>query len=141
MNLISGDCKKTGNRLRMNCLLLADAVSDLSEVLESCGAAITRMTFDDAVAADLSGFDAFIVCACGKILDARLRAALEQEVDRGKRLFTEALNSWDGIYSAEPADDTRSRLIVTPEAGTGLIPALVTGDLRDDGSNRYLRPL
>ena len=124
----------------MNCLLLADAVSDLSTVLESCGAAITRLTFDDAVKTDLSGFDAIIVCACGKVLDARLRAALEREVDRGKRLFTEALNSWDGIYSAEPADDTRSRLIVTPEAGRGMIPGLVTGDLLDDGSNRYLRP-
>ena len=123
----------------MNCLLLADSGSDFSRVLESCGAAVTRMTLKEAVGADLSPFDAFVVSACGKVLDARLRAALEAEAAKGKRLFTEALNSWDGIYSAEPADDTRRRLIVTKEAD-GLIPGLVPGDLLDDNANRYLRP-
>ena len=89
---------------------------------------------------DLSPFDAYVVSACGKVLDARLRAALEAEVSKGKRLFTEALNSWGGIYSGEPADTTRSRLIVTPDAGNGTIPGLRAGDLLDDGSNRACRP-
>ena len=124
----------------MHCLLLADAASDLSAVLESCGATITRKTTAQAVGTDLSVFDAFVLCADGRVPDARLRAALEAETAKGKRLFTEALNSWDGIYSAEPADTTRSRLIVTPAAGEGLIPGLQTGDLLDDGANGYLRP-
>ena len=124
----------------MHCLLLADAASDFSAVLESCGATITRKTTAQAVGTDLSVFDAFVLCADGRVPDARLRAALEAETAKGKRLFTEALNSWDGIYSAEPADTTRSRLIVTPAAGEGLIPGLQTGDLLDDGANGYLRP-
>ena len=124
----------------MNCLLLADALSDFSAVLESCGVAVTRKSFEEAVGADLAPFDAYVIGACGKVLDARLRAALETEVGKGKRLFTEALNSWGGIYSGEPKDTTRSRLIVTPDAGNGMIPGLQTGDLLDDGGNRAMRP-
>lgn len=123
----------------MECLLLADGGSDLSAVLESCGAKVTLMPSRDAVGADLSRFDAFVLCAGGTQPDARLRAALEAEVNRGKRLFTEALNSWAGLYSSEPADTTRSRLIVTPEAD-GLIPGLAAGDLLDDGANLAGRP-
>ena len=121
----------------MNCLLLSDICSDLGAVLETCGAQITRKPFEEAAELDLSGYDAFVVCACGRVLDARLRAALEREVGKGKRLFTEALNSWGGVYSAEPADTTRSRLIVTPAAE---IPGLTAGDLLDDACNGYLRP-
>ena len=119
--------------------MLSDAPSEFGAVLESCGAQITRKTFAEALNTDLAPFDAFAVCARGKVPDARLRAALEAEMNKGKRVFTEALNSWNGIYSAEPADTTRSRLIVTP-AAEGAIPGLHTGDLLDDGSNRNLRP-
>ena len=124
----------------MNCLLLSDTHSDFAAALESCGASVARLSLDEACGTDLSGFDAFAVLAGGRVLDPRLRAALEAETDKGKRLFTEALNSWGGIYSADPVDTTRSRLIVTPAAGNGMIPGLRTGDLLDDGSNGYLRP-
>ncbi len=119
--------------------MLSDAPSDFGGVLESCGVTVTRKTFEEAVGADLAPFGAFAVCARGRVPDARLRAALETEAGKGKRIFTEALNSFLGIYSAEPKDTTRSRLIVTP-AAEGAIPGLYTGDLLDDGSNRYLRP-
>ena len=120
--------------------MISDAASDFSAVLESCGAEVTRITFDEAPGTDLTGFDVFAVCAGGRVLDARLRAALETETAKGKRLFTEALGSWGGIYSAGPEDTTRSRLIVTPEAGNGLIRGLSTGDLLDDSGNLAFRP-
>ena len=126
-----------GKELMMDCLFISDRSSDFSDIVESCEARVTTRSFDEAVGMDLSPFDSFVVCACGKVLDARLRAALEAETGKGKRLFTEALNSWGGIYSAEPVETTRSRLIVTPDAG---IPGLVAGDLLDDCSNRMMRP-
>ncbi len=124
----------------MNCLLLSDSDSDLCAVLESCGVQIERQTLESAVGTELSRYDVFVILAGGKVPDARLRDALEKEIQSGKKLFTEALNSWGGIYSAKPADTTRSRLIVTPEAGNGEIDGLETGDLLDDGANRAMRP-
>ena len=122
----------------MKCLLLSDFESDFSAVLQSCGAVLTRKTFTEAVGTDLAEFDAFVISACGKVLDPRLREALETEANKGKHIFTEALNSWGGIYSAEPADTTRSRLIVTPHGAE--IPGLSVGALLDDESNRSMRP-
>ncbi len=121
------------------CLLLSDAGSDLGAVLESCGVPLTRKSFAEAVGADLAPYDAFVVCAGGRVLDARLRDALERETEKGKRLFAEALPSWGGIYCGDPAGTVRSRLIVTP-AGDEAIPGLGTGDLLDDEDNRAFRP-
>ncbi len=118
--------------------MLSEQTSDFSTVLQSCGAVFVRKTPEEAVGLELSGFDSFVVCACGKVLDPRLRTALEAETAKGKRIFTEALNSWGGIYCAEPAETTRSRLIVTGEGAD--IPGLSVGDLLDDGCNRMMRP-
>lgn len=90
----------------MKCLLLSDSESDFSTVLESCGVHITRISFEDAVKAELSIYDAYAVLACGKVLDPRLRVRLEEEVSTGKKLFTEGLNSWGDIYSEEINDTT-----------------------------------
>ena len=90
----------------MDCLLIASGASDLSAVLESCGAKITRMTAKEALYADLTPYDCYGIFADGEVLDARLRVRLEEENAKGKRVFTEALNSWGGIYSAPPADTT-----------------------------------
>ena len=130
--------EKQGKR---RCLILADGPSDFTEVLESCGAEITRMTMEEALDADLEGYDAFCVLAYGKALDPRLRVRLEEEVKKGKRVFTEALNSFLGIYSADPADTTRRRLaVVGPQEGEEGIPGLETGDLLDDMSNGMMQP-
>ena len=124
----------------MRCLFLADSDTDLAAVIRSCGAEVTRIPFHNAVGLDLSPFDAYVVCARGRVLDARVRAALEEETNKGKRIFTEALNSWGGVYSAAPAETTRSRLIVTPALADGAAGDLCTGDLLDDGCNSYMRP-
>ena len=123
----------------MKCLILTDAPSDLSEVLGSC-AEVSMMTVEEAVGADLTVYDAFCVLADGKIPDPRLRVRLEEEVGKGKRLFTEALNSWDGIYSAGPADTTRRRLAAVNDPEDGGIPGLAVGDLLDDMANRMMQP-
>lgn len=124
----------------MNCLLIADAPGDLGSVLDSSGVRIAHMTAGQALHADLSAFDAFCVFCAFEPLDPRLRLRLEQQAAAGKRLFLEAVTSWRGLYCAEPADTTRSRLVVVqPTDGEG-IPGLATGDLLDDCSNRMARP-
>lgn len=122
------------------CLIIADKPSDLTAVLETCGGVADRVSFADALSADLGAYDAFCVLADGTVLDPRLRARLEEETDKGKRIFTEALNSWGGIYSAEPVNTTRSRLVVAVGNEEDGIPGLAVGDLLDDQSNRMMQP-
>lgn len=120
----------------MKLLLLADRKTDLGEVLESCGADVTRVPLNEGVNIDIKAFDVYAVIGGGKVLDPRLRVCLEEETEKGKRLFTQGLNSWGGIYSEEPIDTTRSRIVVL----TSEIPGLERGELLDDGSNRMMRP-
>lgn len=124
----------------MKLLILTEEVCDFSAVLESCGADTDRMTLADALHTDLTAYDAYCVLPFGKILDARLRERLEAENAKGKKVFAEALNTYLGIYSAEPVNTTRSRLIyVEPEHGMK-IPGLETGDLLDDECNGRMQP-
>ena len=121
-------------------LVIAEGQSDMLRVLESCPVGIVRMGSDEALHSDLSTFGAYCVLAGGQRLDARLRVVLEAENRRGKRVFLEAVGSFLTIYSAEPEDTTKSRLVyVAPATGEG-IPGLCTGDLLDDESNRRMDP-
>ena len=125
----------------MNCLLLNDRGSDLGKVLESCGARLTRMTFEEAVGAELDGFDSFCIFGEYGVLDPRLRDRLETLCfQKGKRVFAEALRSWGAVYCADPADTTRSRLVALLPEAEGGVPGLAVGDLLDDGGNRMARP-
>ncbi|MCR5681102.1 MAG: glycoside hydrolase family 127 protein [Clostridiales bacterium] len=122
----------------MKCLLLANDCSDFSRVLESCGIEIVRMTFEDALCADVTPYDAYVIFGASRVLDPRLRTRLEEECAKGKRFLTEALGSWRGIYSAPPVVTTSRRLVVVSEEDE--IPGLSVGDLLDDGSNRMTQP-
>jgi len=121
------------------CLVIADKPSDFTAVLEHCGAELKITAQTEALSENLDDYDVFYIC-CQKVLDPRLRVRLETENAKGKRIFAEALNSWDGIYSAEPSDTTRSRLVVVVDEADGGIPGLVPGDLLDDQSNRMMQP-
>ena len=124
----------------MKLLIIADAGSDLVRVLESCGAEITVTAFDGALTADLTPYDAYCILASGRVLDARLRTRLEDELDGGKKVFTEALGSFGDIYSAEPEQTTRSRLVyLAPLDGEG-VEGLETVDLLDDECNLSMQP-
>lgn len=131
--------KQTDSVLR-KCLVIADEASDFTSVLESCGTKVDRIPFEKAYAADLADYDVYCVLAGGKVLDPRLRVRLEEENAKGKRIFTEALNSWGGIYSADPADTARRRLVVVQPEGEEGIPGLSTGDLLEDQSNSMMQP-
>ena len=124
----------------MKCMLLSEYDSDLKTVLESCGVEITQVKYAEANATDISSFDTFCILADGSVLDPRFRIRLEKEIEKGKRIFTEALNSWMGIYSADPVDTTRSRLVVIQPENGELISGLQTGDLLDDKSNKMMQP-
>ncbi|MBQ3860373.1 MAG: hypothetical protein II779_07580, partial [Clostridia bacterium] len=76
------------DRSPIRLLILTEGPSDLTEILESCGAAVTRMSPKEAVGKDLAEYDAFCVLAYGKVLDPRLRVRLEEEAAKGKRIFT-----------------------------------------------------
>ncbi len=125
----------------MNCLLLNDRGSDLGKVLESCGGKLTRMTFEEALHAELDGYDSFCIFGeCG-VLDPRLRDKLEAQCfQKGKRTFAEALLSFADVYCAGPADTTRSRLVALLPEEEGGVPGLAVGDLLDDGGNRMVKP-
>ena len=117
----------------MNCLLLNDLYSDFAAVLESCGAAITRLSFEEAVYADLSSYDRICIFGAGTVLDPRLRERLENEAAKPeKRIFAEALPSWGDTYGGGPADTTTRRLVSVCPAEEGGIPGICVGDLLDD---------
>ena len=117
----------------MKCLILNDSKYDFSLVLESTGVKTTYMTQEEAIGADVTQFDSYVIYGSG-----RLREKLDAEVEKGKRFLTEALGSWGGIYSAPPVETTTQRLVVASEDET--IPGLSAGDLLDDESNRMVRP-
>ena len=123
----------------MKVLLLAEKLSDFTEVLYSCGAEIVRMTLQEAARGDISGYDAYCVLEPGRVIDARLHAQLEEAANAGKHVFLEAASTFTGTCALEPVNTTRSRLIYVESEGCGKIPGLSTGDLLDDGSNAMLQ--
>ncbi len=125
----------------VRCLLLNDSGSDIGKALESCGAEIIRMSFSEALSADLSPFNSFCVFGNGGTLDPRLRVRLEAEWQtKKKRVFAEALKSFGLIYCAGAADTTTRRLVSVCSAEEGGAPGLAAGDLLDDGANRMYLP-
>ena len=67
----------------MKLLLMTEATNDLTDVLESCGIDIDRMTVYDAIGADISCYDAFCLLGYEKKPDARLHQKLEQAAAAG----------------------------------------------------------
>jgi len=112
--------------------------SDLYDVLAACGVEICRMSMTEAIRDDLSAYDAYCVLGDYRPLDVRIRCRLEQE-SAGKHVFLEAVGSFMGIYSDEPADTTRSRLVYL-ESEHNAVAGLTTGDLLDDEANRMMQP-
>lgn len=124
----------------MQLLIIAETCCDLIEVLTRCPVRTEVVSFVQAIQTDTAPYDAFCVLGNDTVLDARLRNKLEEEADRGKRIFLESVNAFRSIYSMPPQDTTRSRLIyVKPEDGDG-IPGLETGDLLDDEAGRTITP-
>lgn len=112
--------------------------SDLYDMLAGCGAEVMSMSMKAAVDEDLTGYDAYCVLGGYQALDVRLRMKLEAE-SLNKHVFLEAVGSFVGIYSDEPADTTRSRLVyIKPQEGGA--EGLETGDILDDEANRMMQP-
>ena len=103
-----------------NCLIITECSSDLTDMLESCGIETTRMTMEEAVGKDLTGYDAFCVLAYGKILDPRLRVRLEEEAAKGKRVFMEAAQGFLENSSAPPPTPPAAVL----SSSSRMIPAI-----------------
>ena len=123
----------------MKLLILTDERCDLTDVLLSCQAEVQILSFAQAIGADFDAYDSFCVLG-GMTLDPRLRRYLEAEADKGKKIFLESVGSFRSIYSAAPAETTRSRLVyIAPENGDG-IPGLTTGDLLDDECGSTMTP-
>ena len=126
----------------MKLLIITENKCDLSEVLLRCPVQTKVVSFRQAIMINISEYDAFCVLGNEKttVIDARLRSKLEAEADKGKKIFLEYINSFSDIYSAEPRETTRSRLIyVKPENGEG-ISGLETGDLLDDECGLTMPP-
>lgn len=116
-------------------LIISDGNTDLSETLGKIPESV-KITFEEAMTYCFDSFDSFYICGMGKIIDARLRDRLENEYFAGKRFFLENVPSWLNIYSADPTDTTKSRLI----CATDEIDGLEIGDLLDDEANGAFSP-
>ena len=125
----------------MKLLIITNESSDLSEVLYSCHCIKESVSFTQALKIEMDEYNAFCVLGnSGDVLDARLRRKLEAEADKGKKIFLEGIRSFRSVYSANPVETTRSRLVyVEPENGED-IPGLTTGDLLDDECNQTVTP-
>ena len=126
----------------MKILIVSDTACDFTDVLESCGAGTRRLSFYDAIYEDLSAYDSFCILPgkSGAYLEPRLRQKLEDEAEKGKKVFLQAVRGFQDHHCQEPADSTRSRLIyLAPEEGEG-IEGFETGDLLDDEANRVCVP-
>lgn len=125
----------------MKLLIITEKTCDISEVLQHCPVEKDTVSFDQALQTDLQKYDAFcILGGTDTTLDARLRSRLEKEADKGKKVFLEAVRSFRSVYTMNPAETTRSRLVyVAPENGGG-IPGLTTGDLLDDECGLTITP-
>ena len=94
----------------MKLLIITNESCDLADVLRSCPAETKTLSFDEAIRADICGYDAFCVFGDGGMtLDARLRLKLENEADRGKRIFLESIGLSDLFrrsrrHDPQPAD-------------------------------------
>lgn len=125
----------------MKLLIISAESCDLSDLLLSCPCDKEIMSFEKAHEVDLDKYDSFCVLGNGgTCLDARLRSKLEDAADKGKKLFLEGICAFRSVYSATPAETTRSRLVyVEPENANG-ISGLKTGDLLDDESGFTMTP-
>ncbi len=121
--------------------MLNDNRSDFGRVLESCGAEIERMSFEEALSADLSAYQSYCILGSASTPDARLRVLLEAECEQnGKRIFAQSLKSFGPIYCAPAVDSTTRRLVSVYPSASGGIPGIAPGELLDDGTNRMVRP-
>lgn len=126
----------------MKLLIVSDKQNDFTDVLAGCGVKVLRITFAEAVYADLTAFDSFCILPdkCGTVLEPRFHERLEEENHRGKRVFLQGVKAYRDIVCREPAGTTRSRLIyIEPKEGEG-IPGLKSGDLLDDEANFMSEP-
>ncbi|MBR4960783.1 MAG: hypothetical protein IKY52_07795 [Clostridia bacterium] len=125
----------------MKLLIIAEDMYDLTNVLVSCPVQTDTVSFAGALEKEIEAYDAFCILGThGETIDARLRSKLEMEADKGKRMFLQAINSFRDIYSADPVETTRSRLVyVKPKTGEEII-GLETGDILDDECGRTVTP-
>ena len=124
----------------MKILLLADGLSDFTEVLFSCAVDIEQMTIPEAARRDISAYDAYCVLGSERVIDARVHDQLEKAAKAGKHVFLEYASTFASVCANEPVNTTRSRLIYVEGEGCEKIPGFTTGDLLDDESNFMLQP-
>ena len=139
-NVLAFDTMPTERMLYMKILLLADGLSDFTEVLFSCAVDIEQMTIPEAARRDISAYDAYCVLGSERVIDARVHDQLEKAAKAGKHVFLEYASTFASVCANEPVNTTRSRLIYVEGEGCEKIPGFTTGDLLDDESNFMLQP-
>ena len=118
----------------MKILVICSGHCDFVDVLEKLPVTVTCRSFEESVYEDTSVYDAYCVFAEGGILDGRIREKLEHEADCGKHVFTSAIESFRYMYSDNPVNTVKKRLVCVQDGENG-IPGLEIGDLLDDMSN------
>ena len=116
-NVLAFDTMPTERMLYMKVLLLADGLSDFTEVLFSCAVDIEQMTIPEAARRDISAYDAYCVLGSERVIDARVHDQLEKAAKAGKHVFLEYASTFASVCANEPVNTTRSRLIYVESEG------------------------
>ncbi len=114
--------------------------SDFSLLLESLPHATIEYILPQEIAAyDLSIYSALVLLGGTNpsplALEPEARIKIEEQIQNGKKVFSEYLNSIDDIYTPEPSSTRFRRLIVNQEIGD-----LSKGDILEDQCNSFILP-
>ncbi|HAZ19757.1 MAG TPA: hypothetical protein DCY75_06250 [Clostridiales bacterium] len=129
----------------MELLIITQRESDLSHVLKSCGVETDLYPVSALIEKDISAYDCFAVIGGTQeenmVLDARMRAKLEEQTALGKKIYLEYNNSYGHVYSDRPKQISHHRLVYAAPAHTAYaVEGLETGDILDDHYNHYIKP-
>lgn len=132
--------RRTENTMKQTIAVVTTQKSDFSLLLET----LPNFTVEYILPQQISAYDLSIYAALVLLggteksplaLEAEARIKIEEQIQNGKKVFSEYLNSIDDIYTPEPASTRFKRLIVNQE-----IAGLSKGDILEDQCNSFVLP-
>ncbi|RAP77729.1 hypothetical protein [Paenibacillus montanisoli] len=124
--------------------IITQRQSDFTDILAKTPTIqVQRIPTDEILNYDLDLFDALCILGGTEevplVLGAYERIKIEEQIDKGKKLFCEFCGSIADSFMLEPASTRFSRMVVAAKDET--IPGLLEGDILDDQCNVHTKPL
>lgn len=116
--------------------------SDLLRIFKKQNVEVTVVKPNEVALTNLDMYYSIAILGGGKdsplLLNPKDRNALEEQINKGKKVFAEYLASVGNVYFNEPENTRYDRLVYCSEQGD--IPNIQVGALIDDQSGLRLRP-